>query len=154
MTPVKKILIVQSVFYDKISALLLDGAVKEITRAKNKYEVIKVPGTFEIAAAIAFARDKKNLIFRGYDAYDGYVALGCVIRGETSHYDYVCQESARALNELAFKEKLAIGYGIITAENESQAIERADPNKKDKGGFAAYACMEMIKLKEKFAKKR
>jgi 6,7-dimethyl-8-ribityllumazine synthase len=77
--------------------------------------------------------------------------LGCVIRGETTHYDYVCLESARGLNELAIKEKLAIGYGIITVENEEQAIARANPAKKDKGGFAANACLEMIKLKKSLA---
>ena len=146
-----KILIVQAVFYDKISAMLLQGAIAEITRSGSSYEVISVPGAFEIPAAIALAKGSKNFLFKSYDKYDGYVALGCVIRGETTHYDYVCGESARGLNDLAFKEKLAIGYGIITVENEAQALDRADPSKKDKGGFAAYACLEMIKLKKKFA---
>ena len=146
-----KILIVQAAYYEKISALLLQGATAEITRCGATYEVINVAGAFEIPAAIAMAKDAKNTFFKGSDKYDGFVALGCVIRGETTHYDYVCEESARGLNELAFKEKLAIGYGIITTENEAQALERADPAKKDKGGFAAYACMEMIKLKKKFA---
>ncbi len=146
-----KILIVQAVFYDKISAMLLQGATAEITRSGSSYEVISVPGAFEIPAAIALAKGTKNSLFKGFDKYDGYVALGCVIRGETTHYDYVCGESARGLNDLAFKEKLAIGYGIITVENEAQALDRADPTKKDKGGFAAYACLEMIKLKKKFA---
>jgi 6,7-dimethyl-8-ribityllumazine synthase len=138
----KKILIVQAVFYQKISAMLLEGATKKITDLGFEYEIITLPGAFEIAAAISIAETSKK--------YAGYVALGCVIRGETTHYDYVCLESARGLNELAFKEKLAIGYGIITTENESQAIERAHPNKKNKGGFAANVCVEMIKLKEKF----
>lgn len=145
-----KVLIVQAVFYEKISALLLKGATDELTRVGVKYDVINVPGAFEIPAAISFAKDATNAFFKNFDKYDGYIALGCVIRGETTHYDYVCGESARGLNELAFKEKLAIGYGIITTENEAQALERADPTKKDKGGFAAYACVEMIKLKEKF----
>ena len=138
----KKILIVQAVFYQKISAMLLEGATKKITDLGFEYDIVTLPGAFEIAAAIAFAETSKK--------YVGYVALGCVIRGETTHYDYVCLESARGLNELAFKEKLAIGYGIITTENEAQAIERADPNKKDKGGFAANACVEMVKFKERF----
>jgi 6,7-dimethyl-8-ribityllumazine synthase len=148
----KHILIVQAVFYDKISEMLLEGAVKEITRAEHNYEIIKVPGAFEIPAAIAIAKNAKQKLFRSSDLYDGYIALGCVIRGETTHYDYVCAESARGLNELAIKEELAIGYGIITAENEAQALERADPNKKDKGGFAAYTCIEMMNLKEKYKK--
>jgi 6,7-dimethyl-8-ribityllumazine synthase len=138
----KKILIVQAVFYQKISAMLLEGATQKILDLGFEYEIITLPGAFEIAAAISIAETSKK--------YAGYVALGCVIRGETTHYDYVCLESARGLNELAFKEKLAIGYGIITTENESQAIERANPNKKNKGGFAANTCVEMIKLKEKF----
>ncbi len=138
-----KILIIQADFYKEISALLLKGAIKKIIDAGYQYEVVTVPGAFEIPAVIAFAKDSKK--------YDGYVALGCVIRGETTHYDYVCLESARGLNELAFKEKLAIGYGIITVENEEQAIARADINKKDKGGFAANACLEMIKLRKMFS---
>ncbi len=137
-----KILIVQADFYKKISALLLEGAVKKITDAGKEYEIITVPGAFEIPAVISFAKNSKK--------YDGFVALGCVIRGETTHYDYVCLESARGLNELAIKENLAIGYGIITVENEAQAIERADMKKKDKGGFAANTCLEMIKLRERF----
>lgn len=137
-----KILIVQADFYKKISALLLEGAVKKITDAGKEYEIITVPGAFEIPAVISFAKNSKK--------YDGFVALGCVIRGETTHYDYVCLESARGLNELAIKENLAIGYGIITVENESQAIERADMKKKDKGGFAANTCLEMIKFRERF----
>jgi 6,7-dimethyl-8-ribityllumazine synthase len=141
-----KVLIIQAVFYDKISALLLKGATEELTRQGYKYDVIDVPGAFEIPTAISFAKDATSAFFK----YEGYIALGCVIRGETTHYDYVCGESARGLNELAFKEKLAIGYGIITTENEAQALERADPSKKDKGGFAAHACIEMIKLKKKF----
>ena len=80
----------------------------------------------------------------------GYVTLGCVIRGETTHYDYVCLESARGINKLAIKHQLAIGYGIITVENKEQAIARADVNQKNKGGFASQACIEMIKIKEKF----
>jgi 6,7-dimethyl-8-ribityllumazine synthase len=138
----KKILIIQADFYKEISKLLLEGATKKIINAGYEYEVVTVPGAFEIPTVIAFAKDSGN--------YAGYVALGCVIRGETTHYDYVCLESARGLNELAMKEKLAIGYGIITVENEAQAIARADSKQKDKGGFAAHACIEMIKLKEKF----
>jgi 6,7-dimethyl-8-ribityllumazine synthase len=138
-----KILIIQATFYEKISAMLLEGAIQEIKKNHFDYEVIDVPGAFEIPAAISLAAVSDN--------YAGYVALGCVIRGETTHYDYVCQESARGLNELAMWENLAIGYGIITVENEQQAIARADISQKNKGGFAAYACIQMIELKKKFS---
>jgi 6,7-dimethyl-8-ribityllumazine synthase len=139
----KKILIIQADFYKHISALLLEGAVKKINEAGCLHEIVTVPGAFEIPAVISIAETSKK--------YDGYVALGCIIRGETTHYDYVCAESARGLNELAMKDRLAIGYGIITVENESQALERADLKKKDKGGFAAFACLEMIKIREKLS---
>ena len=138
----KKILIVQSIFYPHISEMLLQGATTKITESDYEYEILTVPGAFEVPAAIAIAQTSGQ--------YDGYVALGCVIRGETTHYDYVCYESARGLNELAFKEKLAIGNGILTVENEKQAIVRADPNQKNKGRFAANSCLEMIKIKEKY----
>ena len=138
----KKILIIQAPFYQKISALLLEGATKKITDLGFEYEVVTVPGALEIPAVIAFAQESEQ--------YAGYVALGCVIRGETSHYDIVANESARGLNKLAMKKKIAIGNGILTVENEAQAIVRADPKQKDKGGFAANACVEMIGLKEKF----
>lgn len=145
----RKVLIVQSIFYDKIAAMMLEGAKKELTQAGFAYEVLRVPGAFEIPAVISMCKEKKHKLFQNFDEYYGYVALGCVIRGDTSHYDHVCEESARGLMELAVKEKLAIGYGILTVENEEQALERADPNKQDKGGFAAFACVEMIKLREK-----
>lgn len=139
-----KILIIQADYYKDISALLLEGAIKKITDAGHEHEVITVPGAFEIPAVISFARKSGQ--------FDGYVALGCVIRGETTHYDYVCEESARGLNDLAFKKGLAIGYGILTVENQDQAFERADCKKMDKGGFAANTCLEMIKIKERFTK--
>lgn len=139
----KKILIVNATFYQEISKMLEIGAIEKIKQAGFEYEIVEVPGVFEIPAVISFALNSKK--------YDGYLALGCVIRGETTHYDYVCVESARGLNDLAIKEKIAIGYGIITVENEQQAIARADIKQKDKGGFAANACLEMIKLREKFS---
>ena len=138
----KKVLIVQAKFYQHISTMLLEGAIAELKKHNFDYDIIGVLGAFEIPAAIALA-SKTN-------QYQGYVALGCVIRGETTHYDYVCIESARGLNELGYKNGLAIGYGIITSENESQAIARADKNQKDKGGFAALACLKMIEIKKQF----
>jgi len=136
----KKVLIIQSIFYKKIAILLLEGATTELKRRNVQYEIITVPGAFEIPAAVAIANKAKK--------YTGYVALGCVIRGETTHYDYVCQESARGLNDLAITKRLAIGNGILTTENEDQAIKRADPKQNNKGGVVASACAEMIQLKE------
>ena len=138
----KKILIVQATFYTHISQMLLAGATNKLAELGYKYEILTVPGALEIPAAIAIADTEKK--------YAGYVALGCVIRGETTHYDYVCGESARGLSELGYREKIAIGNGIITVENEAQALARADVTKKNKGGFAANAAVEMIKIKEQF----
>jgi 6,7-dimethyl-8-ribityllumazine synthase len=108
-----------------------------------------VPGAFEIPAAITFAlrATERGLARR---PFDGYLALGCVIRGETSHYDYVCSESARGLQDLAVQHGLAIGYGILTCENGSQAWARARVAEKNKGGGAAQACLAMIALKRQF----
>ena len=103
-----------------------------------------VPGAFEIPAAIRFAH------FGQKAAYDGYVALGCVIRGETSHYDYVCGESARGLQSLALEHGLAIGYGILTVEDREQAWVRAAVTKKNKGADAARACLAMMTLRREF----
>lgn len=138
----KKILIVEARFYPKISDLLLNGAIAKIKQAGFDYEVINVMGALEIPIAISFAIESKK--------YAGFVALGCVIRGETSHYDIVANESARGLMKLSLKKHLAIGNAILTVENESQAIVRADPAQKDKGGFAVAACLRMIELQKQF----
>lgn len=138
-----KILIIEAPFYKHISQMLLEGATAELKKHNHEYEIIEVLGAFEIPAAISMAENSKK--------YDGYVALGCVIRGETTHYDYVCIESARGLNELGFRQNLAIGYGIITCENEAQAIARADIKQKNKGGFASAACIRMIEIKKQFS---
>jgi 6,7-dimethyl-8-ribityllumazine synthase len=139
----KKILIVEARFYPEISDLLLQGAIQQIEKAGFSYEVIEVPGALEIPVAISFA------IASG--KYAGFVALGCVIRGETSHYDVVVNESARGLMKLSLKKHVALGNGILTVENEDQALERADYKRLDKGGFAAHACLKMIELKKHFA---
>ncbi len=137
-----KILIVEAIFYDDIAEELAKGAVREIEKSGAAYDRISVPGVFEIPAAIRFAADS--------GIYDGYIALGCVVRGETSHYDYVCTESARGLQELAIRDRLCIGYGILTTENKDQAWVRARIDQKDKGKDAADAALCMIKLKNKF----
>ena len=135
-----KILVIEARFYDKISDGLLEGALDVLQKAKAEITKVTVPGALEIPHVISYAE--------AADAgYDGYVALGCVIRGETTHYDYVCGESARGLMDLAMQQQLAIGNGIITVENEDQAWARASKDKKDKGGFAANAALKMIKIR-------
>jgi 6,7-dimethyl-8-ribityllumazine synthase len=143
------ILIVEARFYEEISDELAKGAVAALKKAGVTYDRLAVPGAFEIPAAIRMAI--RAMHFHPHRRrYDGYVALGCVIRGETTHYDYVCQESARGLQNLALEFTLALGYGILTVENESQAWERARVDRKDKGGDAALACLAMIEAKRQF----
>lgn len=139
-TNTKPILIVAAGFYKEIAGNLVSSATHILDTAELPYKTIEVPGCFEIPAAIAMAIKSNH--------YSGYIALGCVIRGETSHYDYVCSESARGLNQLAIDHRAAIGYGIITAESHEQANVRADKHQKDVGGRAANAVITMIKHKE------
>lgn len=134
------VLIVEAPYYRPIADLLVEGTMAELRRAGAAFDRVDVPGTFEIPAAIAFALDR----------YDGFIALGCVIRGETTHYDYICMESARGLMDLSVRFGVPIGYGILTCENEEQAIVRADPNQKNKGKDAAVACLRMIELKRQY----
>ena len=138
-----KLLIVEARFYEDISDELLKGAIQVLEEIGAEYDRISVPGAFEIPAAIRFAAD-------GHDGYDGYVALGCVIRGETTHYDYVCEESARALQDLAVRDRLAIGYGILTVENRDQAWARCSVNKHNKGAAVTHAALRMIELKKQY----
>jgi len=133
------ILIITSRFYPEISSSLESEAVNLIKEEGYDYKLIDVPGAFEIPAAIAYAAKSSK--------YIGYIALGCVIRGETSHYDYVCNESARALMQLSI-EGLSIGYGILTCENREQAIVRASSDGLNKGKAATLACLRMIELKK------
>jgi 6,7-dimethyl-8-ribityllumazine synthase len=143
------VLIVEARFYPDIADEMLKGAVAALEAAGATHETVSVPGAFEIPAAIRFASEawKGGKLVR---PFDGYVALGCVIRGETTHYDYVCVESARGLQDLAFREGLAIGYGILTVENADQAWARAKRDRKNKGGDAAKACLAMIAIKRRF----
>ena len=136
-------LIVEARFYDALADAQVAGAERAFSKAGASWDRISVPGALEIPAAIAFAES-------GARHYDGYVALGCVIRGETTHYEIVCGESARALMDLAVAENLAIGNGILTVENAKQAWDRADLNRKDKGGGAAEAALAMVALKQEF----
>ena len=135
-----KILVIEARYYEHIQDMLLDGAMDALNAAGADVTVMVVPGALEIPHVISYA----EAAGAGYDAY---VALGCVIRGETTHYDYVCEESARAIMDLAVNQQLAIGNGIITVENEDQALARADKTRKDKGGFAASAAVQMVKIR-------
>ena len=142
------LLIVEARFYDDIADELVRGAVAAIGAAGGTYDRIDVPGAFEIPAAVNFAIVSAEI--DGQQSYDGYVALGCVIRGETTHYDYVCGESARGLQDLVLRYGAAIGYGILTVENRDQAWARAVVDQGDKGGTVARAALRMIELKSQF----
>nr|WP_206378249.1 6,7-dimethyl-8-ribityllumazine synthase [Sneathiella limimaris] len=143
------VLIVEADFYRDISDALLEGAKKELDKAGATYDIVQVPGCLEIPAAVSIAM-KAMEYTGGRRRYDAYVALGCVIRGETSHYDTVSEESARGLLDLSKDYCLAVGNGIITCENEDQAWARARHTEKDKGGGAAKAALAMLALKQKF----
>ncbi|MEO1191674.1 MAG: 6,7-dimethyl-8-ribityllumazine synthase [Pseudomonadota bacterium] len=138
-----KILIVEGRYYDEIIDALLEGVLSVLNQEGVTYERLEVPGAFEIPTAIAMAEASS-------EPFEGYIALGCVIRGETSHYDYVCQESARKLMDLAAERGLPLGYGILTVENEDQAWNRALMSKRNKGAEVARACLRMMKLQERF----
>ena len=137
-----KILIVEARYYAHLNDMLAKGARSVIEAAGHSHETITVPGALEVPGAIAVAAES--------GAYDAYVALGVVIRGETYHFEIVAGESARALMALTL-DGLAIGNGILTVENEAQALARARPEEKDKGGEAAKAALAMLALKQRFA---
>ena len=139
-----RLLIIEARFYDDLSDALLDGAKAALDAAGALYDVVTVPGALEIPAVVSFALDAAE---EGGADYDGFVALGCVIRGETYHFDIVANESCRALMDLAVEESLAVGNGILTVENEAQAWARARRSEGDKGGFAARAALTMIALR-------
>jgi 6,7-dimethyl-8-ribityllumazine synthase len=136
------LLIVEARFYDEISDLLLEGASRALAAAGATFDRVTVPGALEVPAAIRLALD-------GAD-YDGFIALGCVIRGETSHYDIVAGESARGLMDLAVQRGALIGNGILTTDEGQQARLRADPDGKDKGGAAARAALALLEIKRCF----
>jgi 6,7-dimethyl-8-ribityllumazine synthase len=144
MTSPPRILLVEAPYYAHIAAELRRGAERALAAAGATHEGVVVPGAFEIPAAIGLAA-------RASKRFDGFVALGCVIRGQTTHYDHICTESARGLQELAVRDGLAIGYGILTVENEAQALARASPEGRDHGGAAVRACLAMVDLKRRLA---
>ncbi len=146
------LLIVEARFYDDLADALLEGAKAALEEAGATFDVVTVPGALEIPAAIMFGAARKGLGFSSQKkAYDGFVALGCVIRGETYHFDIVANESARAIMDLTVNRGLAIGNGILTTEDDEQAWVRARRSEGDKGGFAARAALTMIELREALA---
>ena len=139
-----KVLMIEARYYDHINDLLLEGARAALDETGAIYEVVTVPGALEIPAAL-------NMAVHGKNKYDAYIVLGCIIRGETSHYDIVCNESARGVYDLVTRNHLALGNGILTVENEEQALARADMRRKNKGGDAARAALAMLAYKGKVA---
>jgi 6,7-dimethyl-8-ribityllumazine synthase len=137
-----RVLIVEARFYEHLNDLLLQGARGAIEAAGHSHETVTVPGALEVPAAIAMAAETGR--------YDAFVALGVVIRGETYHFEVVSNESARGIMALTL-DGLAIGNGILTVENEAQALARARPDEKNKGGEATQAALAMLKLKERFS---
>ena len=136
-----KLLIVVAPYYKDIADMLVAGAEAEIEAVGGTWDLVEVPGALEVPTAIAISDRKSN--------FDGYVALGCVIRGETTHYDTVCNDSSRAL-QLMGLQGLCIGNGILTVENRDQAVVRADPKGQNKGGGAAAAALHLIALTRKW----
>jgi len=143
-----RILLVEARFYDEIADALLAGAMKALNEARAEVDRISVPGSLEIPAAIVIALDAAR---RRRRPYDGVVALGCVIRGDTIHFDIVAHQSARGLMDIAIARALPIGNGIITVESEAQALARARPEEQDKGGDAARAALALIGIKRRLA---
>jgi 6,7-dimethyl-8-ribityllumazine synthase len=142
------LLIIEARFYDDMADELLRGAEAALTEAGATFDRVSVPGVLEIPAALVFALQAEEN--DDGEVYDGFVALGCVIRGETTHYDIVSNESARALMDLSTEAGLALGNGIQTVENDEQAWARVRVSEKNKGGAAARAALSMIALKRKF----
>ena len=143
------ILIVESRFYEDVADELLKGANGALEAAGASFERVSVPGAFEIPAAIHMGLRAMEFC-AARRRFDGYVALGCVIRGETSHYDIVANESARAIMTLSIEKNVAVGNGILTVENRDQALIRAATREKDKGGIAAAAAFEMAVHRKHF----
>jgi 6,7-dimethyl-8-ribityllumazine synthase len=146
-----RILVVEGRFYSEIADMLLAGAKRACEQARVDFDLVSVPGALEIPQAIAITIDAAE---KRHKPYDGAVALGCVVRGETSHYDIVAGESARALMDLAIAHLMPLGNGILTVDNEAQALARAGPEGGDKGGWAVDAALALIRLKRQLSAHR
>ena len=142
------IMLVVSKYYKEISEQLLAGSIEELKKNESTWEILEVPGAFEIPAAISMSINS-NKELKSSNPIDGYVALGCVIRGATDHYDHICREVSRELMELTVKQSMPHGFGILTCENYEQAWERADIKDRDVGGRAALACCRMLTVFKK-----
>lgn len=138
----KPFLLVVAPYYKEITDQLVAGATAALAKAGRTAELLEVPGAFEIPGAIALASASER--------YDGFVALGCVIRGETTHYDYVCGECARGVQDLVLQDALAVGFGVLTTENMEQAQMRADVKQGDKGAEAANAALRLLEIRQMF----
>jgi 6,7-dimethyl-8-ribityllumazine synthase len=143
MTRPPHILLVEAPYYTHIASELRRGAERALAAVGATHERIAVPGAFEIPTAIGIAG-------RASERFDGFVALGCVIRGETSHYELVCSECARGLQSVVIEHTLALGFGVLTVENREQALARASLSGRNKGGESARACLAMLELKRAF----
>lgn len=147
-----RVLIIEARYYDKIGDELLNGAIAELEAAGASYEVVTVPGALEIPLALSQAVKASVIGSDEADArFDGCVALGCVIRGETSHYDTVCDNANYWLMQLAMQNGIPLGNAILTVETEAQAMERARGGREGKGADAARACLTLIALERTFA---
>ncbi|NVN86507.1 MAG: 6,7-dimethyl-8-ribityllumazine synthase [Rhodopseudomonas sp.] len=144
-----RVLIVEARFYDDIQDAMLEGALAELRAAGVTHDIITVPGALEIPAAIAIALDAAEANNRPYDAA---IALGCVVRGDTIHFEIVSMESSRALMDLAVARKFPLGNGIITVNTDAQAWARAKASELNKGGDAARAALAMLRIKRRLAK--
>ena len=145
-----RVVIVEARFYDDLQDAMLDGALDELKTAGVTHDLVTVPGALEIPAAIAIALDAAEA---SGQPYDGAIALGCVVRGDTFHFEIVCVESSRALMDLSVARRLPLGNGIITVNTDAQAWERARKTELNKGGDAARAALAMIRIKRRLAQK-
>lgn len=139
-----RVLIIEARFYDHIADGLLAGATAALEEAGMAVERITVPGIYEIPTALEMVLEAQR---RGGKAYDGFVTLGCAIRGESDHYDYICTQCMRGQNDLAVANRIALGNGVLTVHDEAQALDRSEPARKNIGGLAARACLRMMALK-------
>ncbi len=140
------VLVAEARYYENTSDFLLRGAVAALDEAGATYDVVTVPGALELPAAVAICLDREGEAERRYDAV---VALGCVIRGETYHFEVVSDQSARALMDLSTSRSMPLGNGVLTVENDEQALVRAHPERGDKGGDAARAALALLRLRRR-----
>jgi 6,7-dimethyl-8-ribityllumazine synthase len=141
------VLIIEARFYDKISDMMVEGAIAALADRGATFTRLSVPGALEIPQVLGAAAAAR---VAGRTSFDGAIALGCVIRGETAHYDIVCNNANHWLMDIAMRQDVPVGNGILTVESEAQAIARAEGGSKGKGGDAARACLRLIELKRAF----